>query len=97
MSRHHDALLLKRESLTLEGHPDDPDAVLAQVRAALDSGDPAMLDDAYAVLRRAMHRLLFGPGSPDAPPAKPGDRGAAGRADRTERRRAYRHAERDPS
>ena len=40
---------------------DTPDAVLARVAAALDSGDPDMIDDAYVTLRRAIRFLLHLP------------------------------------
>lgn len=61
MSQHHDVLLLGARPPAPAIEREDPDAVLAYVAAAIDSGDPDMIDDAYVVLRRAMRSLLHLP------------------------------------
>lgn len=61
MSQYHDVLPLGRggpHAPAIGCDADAPDAVLAHVAAALDSGDPDMIDDAYTTLRRAMRSLL---------------------------------------
>lgn len=68
MSHHHDILSLRPgphipalgpHVSAIEGG--DPDAVLACVAAALDSGEPDLIDDAYIMLRRAIRSLLHLP------------------------------------
>lgn len=59
--QHHAVLPLARRPHIPAIERDDPDAVLARVAAALDSGDPDMIDDAYTALRRAMRSLLHLP------------------------------------
>lgn len=64
MSQHHDVLPFGRGGPRPPaiGHDADaPDAVLAHVAAALNSGDPDMIDDAYVMLRRAIRSLLHLP------------------------------------
>ena len=68
MSQHHDALSLRPgPHVPVPGlhvsavECGNPDAVLAYVAAALDSGEPDMIDDAYVMLRRAIRSLLHLP------------------------------------
>lgn len=61
--QHHDTLPLARRLHAPAVEHNDPDAVLDYVAAALDSGDPDMIDDAHATLRRAMRALLDLPAS----------------------------------
>lgn len=64
MSQHHDVSPLGRggpHAPAIGCDADATDAVLAHVAAALHSGDPDMIEDAYVALRRAMRSLLHLP------------------------------------
>lgn len=92
--RHDEAVPPGRGLPASLAHPDDPGAVLTLVQAALDSGDTALLEEAYAVLRCAMSRLLAHPGRRDSHPPQPDGCGRTGLPDSTLRRVTRRWADR---